>query len=63
VFERAGFTFKKRTGGSHWVGEKPGVARPIVLPEYEEVGLDIIKANLRTAGLTRQEYVKLLSEC
>jgi predicted RNA binding protein YcfA (HicA-like mRNA interferase family) len=63
VFERDGFTFKKRTGGSHWVGEKPGVARPIVIPEYAEVGIDIIQANMRTAGMDRKRFLRLLAEC
>jgi len=63
VFERDGFIFKKRTGGSHWVGEKPGVSRPIVIPEYDEVGVDIIKANMRTAGMSRDRFLQLLAEC
>jgi hypothetical protein len=49
--------------GSHWVGEKHGVARPIVIPEYNEIGLDIIQANMRTAKMSRERYFKLLREC
>jgi len=63
VFERDGFVFKKRAGGSHWVGEKAGVSRPIVIPEYSEVGLEIIHANMRTAGMTRERFLDLLKEC
>ena len=63
VFEHDGFVFKKRTGGSHWVGEKDGVLRPIVIPEYDEVGIDIIKANMRTAGMSRARFLRLLEEC
>jgi predicted RNA binding protein YcfA (HicA-like mRNA interferase family) len=62
VFQRDGFRFSKRSRGgtSHWVGEKPGVARPVVVPEYDEVGLDIIKANMRTAGMSRERFLELL---
>jgi hypothetical protein len=63
VFEEDGFVFKKRTGGSHWVGEKDGVARPIVIPEYDHVGVDIIQANMRTAQMDRARYLALLARC
>jgi len=62
VFEPDGFVFKKGKG-SHWVGEKKGVARPLVIPEYSEIGLDIIRSNLRTAGISRERYLKLLKQC
>ncbi len=62
VFERDGFVFRKGRG-DHWVGEKPGIARPIVIPEYSEVGLDIIRANMRTAGMSRERYLALLAKC
>ena len=63
VFELDGFVFKKRTDGSHWVGEKPGVARPVVIPEYSEIDLDIIMANMRTAKMKRKRYLELLGRC
>ena len=65
VFELDGFTFTKRSrrGTSHWVGQKPGVTRPVIVPEYDEVGLDIIKANMRTAGMSRERFLELLTHC
>jgi|SRR5580700_4880324 hypothetical protein len=62
VFELEGFAFKKGKG-SHWVGVKIGVARPLVIPEYSEIGLDIIRSNLRTAGISRERYFELLKKC
>ena len=59
VFEKAGFIVE-RTRGSHIIMNKPGVARPIIIPKYDEVDVDIIKANLRTAQLSRKEYFELL---
>lgn len=59
IFESAGFVVK-RTRGSHIIMNKTGVDRPIVIPKYNEVDVDIIKANLRTAQLSREEYFRLL---
>jgi hypothetical protein len=39
---------------------KAGVERPIVIPKYREVDVQIIKANLRTSKLSREEYFMLL---
>ena len=61
VFEKAGFIVK-RTRASHIVMNKPGVERPIVIPKYKEVDVEIIKANIRTAKLSREEYFKLLDD-
>jgi predicted RNA binding protein YcfA (HicA-like mRNA interferase family) len=62
VFERDGYVFT-RGKGSHWVGRKPKVARPVVIPEYDEIALDIIRSNLRSAGMSRERYLALLAEC
>ena len=59
VFEAAGFT-TDRIAGSHIVMTKPGVARPVVIPRYAEVGRDIILSNMRTAGISRERYFQLL---
>lgn len=61
VFQRDGFVFVKRTDGSHWNGEKRGIKRPIVIPEYDEIGLDIIRANMRTARALFQPAATVLS--
>ena len=39
---------------------RPGTPRPVIIPKYSEVGRDIIQANLRTAGLSRDAYLALL---
>ncbi len=59
VFEADGFT-QDRTTGSHVVLTKPGIARPVIIPKYSEVGLDIIRNNMRTAGMSRERYLELL---
>jgi predicted RNA binding protein YcfA (HicA-like mRNA interferase family) len=47
VFEKAGFSFV-RIEGDHYVYTKEGVARPIVIPDWREVPVFIIKNNLRS---------------
>jgi predicted RNA binding protein YcfA (HicA-like mRNA interferase family) len=59
VFERAGFRCV-RTEGDHFVYAKEGVKRPIVIPGWPELPVFIIKNNLRSAGLSRQDYFRLL---
>lgn len=59
VFEAAGFS-TDRIAGSHVIMSKPGVARPVVIPKYAEVGRDIIQSNMRTAGMSRDRYFQLL---
>ena len=61
LFERVGFSVK-RTRGSHIIMNKPGVDRPLVIPKYDKVDVDIIKANLRTAHMSRDEYFDLLEK-
>jgi predicted RNA binding protein YcfA (HicA-like mRNA interferase family) len=59
VFEAEGFRCV-REEGDHMVFTKPGVVRPVVIPEYASVPVFVIKNNLRTAGLSRERYLELL---
>jgi predicted RNA binding protein YcfA (HicA-like mRNA interferase family) len=61
VFQKAGFTCV-RTEGDHFVYTKNGVPRPVVIPDWKEVPVFIIKNNLRTAGISRDEYFRLLED-
>jgi len=61
VFERAGFSCV-RIEGDHYVYTKAGVARPIVIPDWREIPVFIIKNNLRSANISREEYFTLLAE-
>jgi hypothetical protein len=42
---------------------KSGCLRPIVIPEYSEIPVFVIRNNLRTANMSRERYFELLSEC
>lgn len=61
VFLEAGFTFARQKG-SHRSYTKHGISRPIVIPTYDDVPVSIIKNNLKTAGLSRDEYFRLLEK-
>ena len=59
IFEADGFT-KRREKGSHIIMDKPGIDRPVVIPKYPDVGVDIIKNNMRTAGMSQKQFFDLL---
>jgi len=57
-----GFVFDRQVG-DHRAYVKPGISRPVIIPTYKEIDVDIITSNLRTAGMTRDRYFKLLKNC
>lgn len=61
IFEKDGFTID-RTKGDHIAMTKPGILRPVIIPKYSEIGRDIIKSNMKTAGMSRDRYFELLSQ-
>lgn len=61
VFEKKGFVYT-RTHGDHLVYQKRGTTRPIIIPMYKEIPEFIILKNLKTAGITRKEYLGLLEK-
>lgn len=56
---RAGFTVE-RTSGDHVILAKPGLARPVIVPLCDELPDFIVSNNLRTAGISRKDYLVLL---
>ena len=59
VFELSGFVLD-RIEGDHLVYVKEGIKRPVVIPTYKQVPVFIIKNNLRSARISREEYFRLL---
>ena len=37
-----------------------GAKRAVVIPEYEEIDVEIIKSNMRTVNMSRERYFELL---
>ncbi|RZB29791.1 MAG: hypothetical protein SRB1_02071 [Desulfobacteraceae bacterium Eth-SRB1] len=54
----------KRKKGSHHILTHPNAKRAVVIPEYDEIeiDIDIIKNNMRTIGMSRDEYFELLKQ-
>jgi predicted RNA binding protein YcfA (HicA-like mRNA interferase family) len=61
VFLSAGFSFARQRR-SHRAYIKPGIPRPAIIPTYDEVPVALIRHNLKTAGISRDEYLKMLKE-
>ncbi|MCF7810009.1 type II toxin-antitoxin system HicA family toxin [bacterium] len=59
VFENVGFKCV-RIEGDHFIYTKTGIQRPVVIPNWKEVPVFIIKNNLRSAGLSRNDYFEIL---
>jgi len=62
IFEKDGFVFDRQEG-DHRSYIKEGIPRPVVIPTYKEIDVEIIKSNMRTAGMSREKYFELLKEC
>ena len=61
VFEHFGCQFVRQKG-SHLIYHHPDATRAVVIPRYEEIPVTIIKNNMRTVNMSRQEYFRLLTE-
>ena len=61
IFENYGCYYKRKRG-SHHILTFPGAKRAVVIPEYDEIDVDIIKNNMRTVGMSREEYFALLQK-
>jgi predicted RNA binding protein YcfA (HicA-like mRNA interferase family) len=61
IFELYGCRYKRKKG-SHHVLTFAGAKRAVVIPEYDEIDVDIIKSNMRTVGMSREEYFALLQK-
>jgi len=61
VFLANGFSFDGQQG-SHRKYSKPGIKRPIVIPRRSDIPPSIIANNLKTAGLSVEDYFRLLEE-
>ena len=60
LFEKYGCTYKRKKG-SHHILTCPSAKRAVVIPEYNEIDVEIIKNNMRTVGMTREEYFELIN--
>ena len=62
VFERFGFAVSKRRPGDHIAMRKSGAIRPLIIPDKKDIPTFIILNNIRTAGISREDYLKALED-
>lgn len=58
-FEKNNFVFNRQKG-DHLVYIRADIERPIIIPAYPEVPVFIIMNNLKTSGISREEYLEFL---
>ncbi len=58
-----GFHFSRQKG-SHRVYTREGLIHPVVVPAHsKDLAAYIIQSNLRTAGISRDDYFAALKKC
>lgn len=50
------------TPSSGRILDHPKAGRPLVIPKYPEVPVTVIKTNMTTVGMSRDEYFVLLEK-
>lgn len=60
VFKQFGFSVCPRKANDHIRMQKPGVSRPLIIQDKRDVPVFSIMCNLRTAGISRDEYLRVL---
>ncbi len=60
VLLRFGFKIRKRKATDHIVLTKEGCARPLIVPDRKSLPVFIILNNLRSAKISRKDYLKKL---
>ena len=61
VFEKYGCAFRRQKG-DHLIYHHPRAKRAVVTPRHKGVSISIIKSNMKTVGMTEEEYLRLLTE-
>ncbi len=59
--EYIGCTFKRQKG-SHLIYVRDDLRRPIVVPAKKNLSRTVIQSNLKTLGIDRDKYFRILSE-
>lgn len=51
-----------RQRGSHLIMTRAGMARPVVIPKHGNLTPGVLRSNMRTLGIGREELLRLLDE-
>ena len=58
IFEGFGCVYVRQKG-DHLMYHHPDAKRAVVIPRYREVPVTVIRNNMRTVGMSREEYFRL----
>lgn len=61
IFEKFGCRYVRQKG-SHLIYHHPNAERAVVIPRYDEISVTVIRNNMRTVGMSREQYFRLLTE-
>ena len=56
---KAGFVYRRLTGGTHEIWWSEEKKRTCVIPHHHEVRTGTLRSIIRQMGLTRDEFIKL----
>ena len=59
IFEKYGCVFVRQKG-DHLIFHHENAKRAVVIPKYGEIPVTIIRNNMKTVGMTRDEYFFIL---
>jgi predicted RNA binding protein YcfA (HicA-like mRNA interferase family) len=59
IFEKYGCVFIRQKG-DHLIFHHERATRAVVIPKYNEIPVTIIRNNMKTVGMAREEYFALL---
>ena len=58
IFEKFGCRYVRQKG-DHFIYHYPDAKRPIVIPRHDEIPVSVIRNNMRTVGMSREQYFQL----
>ncbi len=63
VTQLAGWKLDRHKGTSHKLYIKDGEPRPVPIPTYSEIDVDLLRKIIKQLGLSRTQYLKFLAKC
>ena len=61
IFEKFGCNYVRQRG-DHLIYHHPDAKRAVVIPRYNEVPVTVIRNNMRTVNMSREQYFQLFAE-
>ena len=59
IFEKYGCVFVRQRG-DHLIFHHKNAKRAVVIPKYDEIPVTVIQNNMKTVGMTREDYFSIL---